>query len=89
MRFGSTPNMAEGVASATAAASSHKKRHGVVCSEAHPIKAAEDALVDRRIFRLLTIAASGRPSRLSSSRPVADKPRLTRLLRAEKSVAGS
>ena len=64
-----------------AAASSHKNVTEFPLEAG--INAAEDALVDRRIFRL-----DDRQRQVFQAildRPVADKPRLTRLL-AEKSV---
>ena len=64
-----------------AAASSHKNVTEFLLEAG--INAAEDALVDRRIFRLDDRQWQAFQAILD--RPVADKPRLTRLL-AEKSV---
>ena len=64
-----------------AAASSHKNVTEFLLEAG--INAAEDALVDRRIFRLDDHQWQAFQAILD--RPVADKPRLTRLL-AEKSV---
>ena len=64
-----------------AAASSHKNITEFLLEAG--INAAEDALVDRRIFRLDDRQWQAFQAILD--RPVADKPRLTRLL-AEKSV---
>ena len=64
-----------------AAASSHKNVTEFLLEAG--INAAEDALVDRRMFRL--DARQWQAFQAILDRPVADKPRLTRLL-AEKSV---